>query len=319
MVTIPNGPHGVHAVQPAVTVLTFATDPASIRHRPMVAVTAWVREMRLNSVSLKLCIPRLYPYGTHVRDRQITRNLDRNDCLRINIPGQGLPFRIRQHKRLHEIPSSYFTEKLSRSLWLDITQETVEIYNSSIYQGTQDSSLILWKVLKPTLLTKRLGNTNSHGLWFFRLENSSVLDLPAKKCYTWSSQQASITIPRIRPCPCTFNQAIADKLFYVDYNQIVAGRSNLTTCAYSLPFRTSAWVQQCCYTERPGVGKVLTTGQPEGGSPFLMGIPGLPFMITDLEAHAYCCNSFLCDIYYQHRPSDTCSRYNSRRRGKTIC
>ncbi|KAJ7381538.1 hypothetical protein OS493_040629 [Desmophyllum pertusum] len=26
---------------------------------------------------IELCIPRLYPYGTHVRDRQITRNLDR--------------------------------------------------------------------------------------------------------------------------------------------------------------------------------------------------------------------------------------------------
>lgn len=103
----------------------------------------------------------------------------------------------------------------------------------------------------------------------------------------------------------------------MDYNQIIAGRSNLTTCAYSLPYLTSRWAQQCCYTDRAGVGRVLTTGQPESGSPFLVGIQGLP-IITDLEAQAYCCNSSLCALYYQRRPSDTCSGYNSRRRGKAV-
>lgn len=166
-------------------------------------------------------------------------------------------------------------------------------------------------------IDQRLGNSNRHGVWFFRLDISPVLDLPAKKCYTWLRQQGLIRVPQLRPCPCTFNQAIADKYFFVDYNQIIAGRSNLTTCAYSLPYLTSRWAQQCCYTDRAGVGKVLTTGQPESGSPFLVGIQGLP-IITDLEAHAYCCNSSLCALYYQRRPSDTCSGYNSRRRGKAV-
>lgn len=167
-------------------------------------------------------------------------------------------------------------------------------------------------------IDERLGNTNRHGVWFFRLDNSSVLDLPAKKCYTWVRQQGLLNVPEMRPCPCTFNQAVADKIFYVDYGQKIAGRSSLTICAYSLPYLVSRWAQQCCYTERPGVGRVLTLGQPEGGSPFLIGVPGLP-LISDLEAHDYCCNSSLCALYYQRRPSDTCSDYNNRRRGIDGC
>ena len=165
---------------------------------------------------------------------------------------------------------------------------------------------------------ERLGNTNRHGVWFFRLDNSSVLDLPAKKCYTWVRQQGLLKVPQMRPCPCTFDQAVADKIFYVDYGQKIAGRSSQTICAYSLPYLVSRWAQQCCYTELPGVGRILTLGQPEGGSPFLIGVPDLP-LISDLEAHDYCCNSSLCALYYQRRPSDTCSGYNSRRRGIVGC
>lgn len=149
------------------------------------------------------------------------------------------------------------------------------------------------------------------------MDVNPVLDLPAKKCYTWTRQQANIRVPRIRPCPCTFDQAIADKNFYVDYNQKIAGRGNLTTCAYSVPYITSRWAQQCCYTERPGAGRVLAIGQPEGGTPFLIGISGLP-IITDLEAHQFCCSSSLCARYYQLRPSDTCSRYDNRREGRAF-
>ena len=166
---------------------------------------------------------------------------------------------------------------------------------------------------------ERPGNTNRHGVWFFRLDNSSVLDLPAKKCYTWIRQQGVISAPELRPCPCTFNQAVADKRFYVDYGQKIAGRSSLTICAYSLPYLVSRWVQQCCYTELPGVGRVLTLGQREAGSPFLLGVNNLP-LISDVEAHHYCCNSSsLCGLYYQRRPSDDCSEYNSRRSGKDGC
>lgn len=166
---------------------------------------------------------------------------------------------------------------------------------------------------------QRLGNTNRHGVWFFRLDNNTALDLPAKKCYTWSRQQGIIIAPEIRPCPCTFNQAVADKQFYVDYGQKIAWRSSQTICAYSLPSLVSRWAQQCCYTQVPGAGRVLTLGQPEGGSPFLIGVPGLP-LISDVEAHQYCCNSSsLCGLYYQRRPSDDCSEYNTRRSGKDGC
>ncbi|XP_078352256.1 mucin-like protein, partial [Oculina patagonica] len=162
---------------------------------------------------------------------------------------------------------------------------------------------------------ERLGNTNRHGVWFFRSDISPVLDLPAKKCYTWFRQQAQVSVPQVQPsCPCTFNQAIADKRFFVDYNQRIAGRNNLTICAYSVPFTASRWAQQCCYTLRPGVGRVLTLGQTQGGTGYLIGVPGIP-IITDLEAHGYCCNSSLCALYYQRRQSDDCDDYVPRRRG----
>ena len=48
MVTILNGLIGVNAVQRVTMVLRRVTDPASILHRPMVAVTAWALEMRRN-------------------------------------------------------------------------------------------------------------------------------------------------------------------------------------------------------------------------------------------------------------------------------
>lgn len=48
----PNGQFGDPAIGPAEMDLKVDTGPASIRHRPMVAVTAWARVMRLESVSL---------------------------------------------------------------------------------------------------------------------------------------------------------------------------------------------------------------------------------------------------------------------------
>ena len=104
-------------------------------------------------------------------------------------------------------------------------------------------------------IDQRIGNTNSRGVWFFRLDNNTILDLPAKKCYTWIRQQGTLSAPEIRPCPCTLDQAIADKQFYVDYGQKIAWRSNQTICAYSLPSLVSRWAQQCCYTDATGSWK----------------------------------------------------------------
>lgn len=45
---------------------------------------------------------RLYPYGAKVGDAQMSRsNAYSSLCLRINIPGQGLPFFIREHNRVY--------------------------------------------------------------------------------------------------------------------------------------------------------------------------------------------------------------------------
>ena len=167
-------------------------------------------------------------------------------------------------------------------------------------------------------LDQRIGNTNEAGKWFFRLDVNPVLGLPGKKCYEWLNNQAGIRIPvSLPPCPCQFNQATLDKRFYVDINRTLAKRSNNTICAYSLPLATSRWVQQCCYTEVAGGGRLPAYGQPEGGSPFLIPLVGLPG-ISDLQAHEYCCRTPLCNLFYQRRPSRDCTGYSLRRRGKFL-
>lgn len=165
------------------------------------------------------------------------------------------------------------------------------------------------------MIDQQLGSTNRTGVWFFRLDVNPVLDLPAKRCYDWYKQQANVTIPTLPPCPCQFNQAVLDKRFFVDYSKKWAVRSNQTVCAY--PLVTSGWVQQCCYTEIPGSGKLLALGVPEGGSPFLIKQIGYPG-ITELQARDYCCRSSLCGLYYRLRPSQTCAGYTLRQRGKKL-
>ena len=165
------------------------------------------------------------------------------------------------------------------------------------------------------MIDQRLGSANEFGIWHNRLDANPILDLPGKKCYDWYRQQANVRIPQLPPCPCTFNQATLDKRFFVDYSGTVAIRSNQTICAYSIPVIISRWVQQCCYTDSPGGGKVLVLGPREGGGPFLIGLQGSPG-ISDLKAHDYCCNSSLCALYYQRRPSRNCNGFSLRRRGK---
>lgn len=159
-----------------------------------------------------------------------------------------------------------------------------------------------------------IGNSNRPGVWFFRLERNPILSLAGKKCNEWSGQPTSAIIPTLLPCPCRFSQAAQDKRFYVDYSQTVSKRSNGTVCAYSFPSTSNRWVQQCCYTDIPGVGKVLTLGPPEGGGPFLTVLPGFP-EISDSDGHEFCCSSSQCSLYYSRRPSRDCTGYRLRRRG----
>ena len=168
------------------------------------------------------------------------------------------------------------------------------------------------------MIDQQNGTASQTGMWFFRLDANPVVDVPVKKCHDWYKQQVNVSIPRLPPCPCTFNQATLDKRFFVDYSKTMAIRSNRTICAYSAPLLTNHWVQQCCYTDSPGGAKVLVLGPPEGGGPFLVRRFGLPG-IADVQAHDYCCNSSLCALYYRRRPSRNCSGFSLRHRGKGFC
>ena len=49
-----------------------------------------------------LSVARLYPYGVQFNDARLSnsRSLERL-CLRINIDGQGIPFVLREHRRVY--------------------------------------------------------------------------------------------------------------------------------------------------------------------------------------------------------------------------
>ena len=56
---------------------------------------------RRTEVVLFYLTARLYPYGAKVGDALLRRSRSFSSlCLRINIPGQGLPFFIRQHNKV---------------------------------------------------------------------------------------------------------------------------------------------------------------------------------------------------------------------------
>ena len=162
-----------------------------------------------------------------------------------------------------------------------------------------------------------MGNTNLTGVWFFRLERNAILSSAGKKCNEWFRQQNRVTIPALPPCPCLFGQATLDKRYFVDYNQTVSKRGNGTICAYSVPSRWSRWVQQCCYTDLPSGGKVLSLSPPESGGAYLIAPPVSP-LISDADGHEFCCSSSQCSLYYSRRPSRSCIGYTLRRRGKSF-
>ena len=164
-------------------------------------------------------------------------------------------------------------------------------------------------------IDQRLGNTNLNGVWFFRLDANPIGDSPAKKCYKWYHLQEHVTIPWLPPCPCHISQALVDKRFFV--GQIVPNRSPDAICAYTRPVIEGHWVQQCCYARRLLYGRILTTGNPDGGSPFIYRSQKIPGFVADTEAYEYCCKqSTLCALYYNRRPSQTCAGYRRRRRGE---
>lgn len=166
-------------------------------------------------------------------------------------------------------------------------------------------------------IDEMMGNTNLTGVWFFRLEMNSILSSAGKKCNEWSRQRTGRISPTLPPCPCLFGQATLDKRYFVDYNQTVSKRGNGTICAYSLPSGSRRWVQQCCYTDLPSGGKVLSLSPPESGGPYLIALPGSP-LISDADGHEFCCSSSQCSLYYSLRRPRSCIGYTLRRRGKSF-
>ena len=182
-------------------------------------------------------------------------------------------------------------------------------------------------------LDDKPGNTDVHviGRHFWRIENSDAKDARGK-CLTWASLQEDIDFlswhnVTVREdarmaCPCSLWQAWFDRRFIWDWRSLwpkLCFRSvRSKTLKYDIPKQgnvTLTITQLCCYsTQWPGDWGALKIGPPDGSrvkvESFHNRSNDVEGLFTDLEAYKYCCvDTTLCRLFYQHRPSDDCSRY----------
>ena len=180
-------------------------------------------------------------------------------------------------------------------------------------------------------LDKKTGSTGSVGRYFWRIEDSDgkgALD----KCFTWAvlNEHANILywynqlieLDWRMACPCTEWQAWLDwgrfswSWWYSWPEVCYESRSSRFIFYYSkraglvgLQLR-----QECCYSTNWEDWGSLKLGPPDGGhvkvTAFYFWYNREKTFYLDEEAYKYCCVDVpLCELFYRHRPSDSCSLY----------
>uniref|UniRef100_A0A3P9H8C7 Sushi domain containing 2 n=1 Tax=Oryzias latipes TaxID=8090 RepID=A0A3P9H8C7_ORYLA len=150
------------------------------------------------------------------------------------------------------------------------------------------------------------------------------------RCLRWDRHEKTLpdVLDELEDCPCTLAQARADTgRFHTDYSCNLDSGSACTYhpgsvhCVRGIragPAFGSG--QQCCYD---GSGSLLLTGDSAGGStpdrahdwgspPYQKPprVPGYSHWLYDVVSFYHCCLwSDGCHVYFNHRPSSGCSRY----------
>ena len=149
------------------------------------------------------------------------------------------------------------------------------------------------------------GNTGRTGEWYFNNTSPGETN-SAGLCLKWSQRQVNMTsvFEGVPSCPCTRLQAWRDWRFWFGYYWGLSARPNCATLLFS---RVQSTIE-CCYDDDGS----LIVGANNGGSYLLYN----PLFLHQQNAredrlpHRYCCeDSKLCQLYYEHRPSDDCSNY----------
>ncbi|CAH1258735.1 SUSD2 [Branchiostoma lanceolatum] len=192
--------------------------------------------------------------------------------------------------------------------------------------------------IRVTAYTEQEGLTNIRALWSkvhalaWQLEESFYQDpvsWSTERCVAWREQEKEMPdfVPDMPPCPCTLEQALADTgRFQMDPGCSLSLGSTCTYhpgavhCVRSVAASPDGAGQQCCYAAD---GRELFTGDTAGGStpdrghafgapPYRVPprVPDFSHWLLDVVTFYYCCLwSDNCDVYFELRPTDDCSRY----------
>ncbi|XP_026177714.1 sushi domain-containing protein 2 isoform X2 [Mastacembelus armatus] len=160
-----------------------------------------------------------------------------------------------------------------------------------------------------------------------------------KKCLQWNITEKKLPnfLNELIDCPCTLAQARADSgRFHTDYGCDIEKGSVCTYhpasvhCVRSIQASpTHGSGQQCCYDS---AGALMLTGDSIGGStpdrahdwgspPYREPpwVPGYSHWLYDVMSFFYCCLwSDHCHIYFSHRPSSDCRKYQPPRAGVVL-
>ncbi|XP_022805810.1 mucin-like protein [Stylophora pistillata] len=181
-----------------------------------------------------------------------------------------------------------------------------------------------------TEIDKKAGNTGVVGRHFWRIENSDG-EGAQEKCLRWDMQNRAwkvldryeelIQSDSEMACPCTGWQAFFDRGRFrwnwrnswpeLCFESRRSKRFEFNTTDGPLEFEL---IQQCCYSTQWEDWLSLKFGPPDGGRVKLT-FPDdsnnrTKSFYTDEQAYKYCCvDSLNCDLFYELRPSDSCSNY----------
>lgn len=184
-------------------------------------------------------------------------------------------------------------------------------------------------------LDERRGNTGEIGRYFWRIEKNDVRGA-LQKCFSWTWFQRFFNVLQRMSwvdwgCPCTGWQAWFDPRFFRNWwlyawpDWCFESRRARFLSFYS-PF--TGWVYYrmtllCCYSTEWQNWASLKRGAPDGGrvkvQVYYSNYYYSTFIISDSQAYKACCVDLpFCDLFYDYRPSDDCSRYVPPRRRKYL-
>ncbi|XP_078669062.1 sushi domain-containing protein 2-like isoform X1 [Branchiostoma floridae x Branchiostoma belcheri] len=192
--------------------------------------------------------------------------------------------------------------------------------------------------IRVSAYTGQEGQANVRALWSsvhalaWQLEELFYRDpvsWSARRCQAWREAEKELPdfVPDMPPCPCTLKQALVDTgRFQADPGCSLMAGSTCTYhpgavhCVRSVAASPDGAGQQCCYAAD---GRELFTGDTAGGStpdrghvfgapPYRVPprVPSFSHWLHDVVTFYYCCLwSDNCDVYFELRPTDDCSRY----------